>query len=151
MIKKICASVPRAFVNSSTRTRSGIASGSSYKKSSTSCWVFVLFSLTAEAAWEPNKSFPIPLVEMFGGGALTEAFTLKSFVGGGGKTGSFDPNKLKDGGGGGGLGPPSKKSSIVGKFGGSPPGPKRFELLLLLLLLLLLFVWKRGIYSPKSI
>ena len=42
----------------------------------------------AAAACEPNKSFPIPLVEMFGGGALTEAFTLKPFVGGGGKTGA---------------------------------------------------------------
>ena len=42
----------------------------------------------AEDACEPNKSFPIPLVEMFGGGALTEGFTLKSFVGGEGKTGA---------------------------------------------------------------
>ena len=41
---------------------------------------------------------------MFGGGALTDAFTLKSFVGRR-KTGAFDPNKLKgvDGGGGGGV------------------------------------------------
>ena len=43
---------------------------------------------------------------MFGGGSLTDALTLKSFVGGG-KTGAFDPNKLKGvdaGGGGGGCG-----------------------------------------------
>ena len=82
---------------------------------------------------------------MFGGGALTEVFTLKLFEGR--TTESLDPNKLfpklKDpvgGGGDGGLGPPSKKSSIVGKVGGSPPGPKRFELLLLSLLLLLLLL-----------
>ena len=91
---------------------------------------------------------------MFGGGALTEAFILKSFARGGGKTGSFDPNKLKDGGCGGGggcggLGPPSKKSSIVGKLGGLPPGPKRFELLLSLLLLLLLF--EKEVFTPLSL
>ena len=92
---------------------------------------------------------------MFGGGALTEAFTLKSLVGGGGKTGALNKLKGVDAGGGcggsgcGGLGPPSKKSSIVGKLGGSPPGPKRFELLLLLLLLLL-FLFEKRVFIPLS-
>ena len=93
---------------------------------------------------------------MFGGGALTEVFTLKLFEGR--TTESLDPNKLfpklKDpvgGGGGGGLGPPSKKSSIVGKVGGSPPGPKRFELLLLLSLLLFLLKYEGFPLSLSSL
>ena len=117
-----------------------------------------MFSLIADAAREPNKSFPIPLLEMFGGGALIlkGAFTSNSFVREG-KIGASDLNKfspkLKDGASGGGLGPPSKKSSIVGKLGGPLPGPKRFELLLilLLLLLLLLLLFEKEVFIPLSL
>ena len=118
----------------------------------TSCWVsvLVLFSLKAVAACEPNKSFPISLVEMLGGAVLIGwAFISRLLLLVGRKTGTVGPNKVfwiltvggaVGGGGRKGCGDPSKKSSIVGKLGGSPPGPKGFELLLFFLLLLLLLL-----------
>ena len=66
-------------------------SGSSYKKSSTSACVFVLvlFSLTAVAAWDPNKSFPIPpvgLLKLDGccAGTFSKKLLLLKFKRGGG-------------------------------------------------------------------
>ena len=78
----------------------------------------------AEAAWEPNKSFPIPRVEIFGGAVLIFAFTSNSFAKEGKTSGASDLNKFSlkliesadgDGSGGGLL--LSKKSSILGKLG----------------------------------
>ena len=118
----------------------------------TSCWFFVLFSLTAVTVCDPKRLSPIPLVETLGD-AVRAGITLKS----GGGTGSvlFGWNKLFHklkravGGGGGEEGPPSKKSSIVGIGGDAPPRPARSGplspplLLSLLLLLLLLCLSKR--------